>query len=119
MSQREATPIVIYQDAGQAVEVRLDTQRDTAWLSQRQMAEVFDTSVDNIGLHLKNIFSDGELNAMATTEDSSVVRQEGRRQVSRRIRHYNLDAIISVGYRSIHGGRCSSANGPPASCAST
>jgi len=99
MSQQEATPIVIYQAADQTVEVRLDTQRDTVWLSQRQMAEVFDTSVDNVGLHLKNIFSDGELSELATTEDSSVVRQEGRRQVSRRIRHYNLDAIISVGYR--------------------
>lgn len=91
--------MIIYQEADKPVEVRLDTERDTVWLSQRQMADIFDTSTDNIGLHLKNIFSDGELDEQATTEKSSVVRQEGQRQVSRQIQHYNLDAIISVGYR--------------------
>ncbi|WP_104202616.1 RhuM family protein [Billgrantia saliphila] len=91
--------LVIYQDGNHSVEVKLDTERDTVWLSQRQMAEVFDTSTDNISLHLKNIYADAELNESATTEESSVVRQEGRRQVTRRVRHYNLDAVISVGYR--------------------
>lgn len=93
------TGLVIFQEAGQPVEVRLDTRRETVWLTQRQMAEVFDTSTDNISLHLKNIFADGELGEEATTEDSSVVRHEGKRQVARKVRHYNLDAIISVGYR--------------------
>jgi prophage maintenance system killer protein len=93
------TTLVIFQEAGQAVEVRLDAQRDTVWLSQPQMADLFETSTDNISLHLKNIFADGELSEEATTEDSSVVRQEGKRQVARKVRHYNLDAIISVGYR--------------------
>ena len=91
--------IVLY-DAGNGetgVEVRLD--QETVWLTQAQMSEVFATSTDNIGLHLKNIFADGELEESATTEDSSVVRTEGSRQVRRKIRHYNLDAIISVGYR--------------------
>jgi hypothetical protein len=97
MTTENQTPIIIYQDAGKAVEVRLDTGRDTVWLTQRQMAEIFDTSPDNIGLHLKNIFNDNELDESATTEESSVVRQEGRRQVTRQIQHYNLDAIISVG----------------------
>lgn len=69
------------------------------WLSQRQMAEVFDTSTDNISLHLKNIYAEGELDEAATTEESSVVRPEGARQVRRKVRQYNLDAIISVGYR--------------------
>lgn len=91
--------LVIFQEEGQSVEVRLDAQRDTVWLSQRQMADLFETSSDNISLHLKNIFADGELSEVATTEDSSVVRQEGKRQVTRKVRHYNLDAIISVGYR--------------------
>ncbi len=91
--------LVIFQDAGQPVEVRLDAERDTVWLSQRQMADLFETSADNISLHLKNIFSDGELSEEATAEDSSVVRQEGKRRVTRRVKHYNLDAIISVGYR--------------------
>ncbi|MGQ7814804.1 RhuM family protein [Metapseudomonas furukawaii] len=63
------------------------------------MAELFDTSSDNVGLHLKNIYGTGELEESTTTEDYSVVQREGRRQVTRVIRHYNLDAIISVGYR--------------------
>lgn len=85
-------------DDGEAqLEVALD--RETVWLNQAQMAELFDTSTDNISLHLKNIFQEDELNEPTTTEDYSVVRQEGDRQVRRRIKHYNLDAIISVGYR--------------------
>ena len=91
--------LVFFQEAGQPVEVRLDTRRDTVWLSQRQMADLFETSTDNISLHLKNIFADGELSEEATTEESSAVRQEGKRQVTRKLQHYNLDAIISVGYR--------------------
>lgn len=99
MNTNSQAPIVIYQEADQQVEVRLDVEQNTVWLSQRQMAEVFDTSTDNISLHLKNIYFDAELDETATTEESSVVRQEGHRQVRRRVRHYNLDAIISVGYR--------------------
>ncbi|MBU2097980.1 MAG: virulence protein RhuM/Fic/DOC family protein [Gammaproteobacteria bacterium] len=91
--------IVIYESSDNTVEVRLDAQQQTVWLSQNQMADVFDTSTDNIGLHLKNIYADGELDESSTTEDSSVVRQEGQRQVRRRVKHYNLDAVISVGYR--------------------
>lgn len=89
--------IVIYEAAGGTIEVRLD--RETVWLTQRQMAELFESSADNVGLHLKNIYRDEELEEPATTEDFSVVRQEGRRQVTRTLKHYNLDAIISVGYR--------------------
>lgn len=94
-----STRLIIYEQGDQQVEVRLDAQRDTVWLTQQQMADLFETSSDNISLHLRNIFTDGELNEEATTEDSSVVRQEGKRQVTRKLRHYNLDAIISVGYR--------------------
>jgi len=79
------------------LEVTLD--RETVWLNQNQMSALFDTSIDNVGLHLKNILSEGEIEEDRTTEDFSVVRQEGNRQVRRRIKHYNLDAIISVGYR--------------------
>lgn len=63
------------------------------------MAELFDCSADNISLHLKNIYQDGELQESATAEDFSVVQNEGSRQVSRNLKFYNLDAIISVGYR--------------------
>lgn len=91
------TDIAIYEGAGGAVEVRVE--RETVWLTQRQMAELFDTSTDNVGLHLKNVYTDKELAETATTEEYSVVRQEGGRQVRRDLKHYNLDAIISVGYR--------------------
>jgi prophage maintenance system killer protein len=93
------TSLVIFQDAGQPVEVRLDATQDTVWLTQRQMADLFETSTDNVSLHLKNVYETGELGEEATTEDSSVVRREGNRNVTRTVRHYNLDAIISVGYR--------------------
>lgn len=99
MTRENESPIVIYEDDDKAVEVRLDTDRDTVWLTQRQMAELFDTSSDNVSLHLKNIYADEELDEPATTEESSVVREEGQRQVRRRVKHYNLDAIISLGYR--------------------
>lgn len=90
--------LVIYQpDDGSAVSVRLEG--NTLWLTQRQLAELFATSTDNISLHLKNIYSQGELAETATTEDFSVVQKEGQRSVSRKVKHYNLDAIISVGYR--------------------
>lgn len=79
------------------VEVRFDT--DTVWLSQKMMAELFDKDSDTIGLHLKNIYAEKELDEKATTEFFSVVQIEGKRKVKRNIRFYNLDAIISVGYR--------------------
>lgn len=91
--------IIIYEDAdGQsAVQVRLDGE--TVWLTQKQMSELFETTPENITMHLKRIFVDAELNEEATTKDFLVVQVEGKRQVSRSIKHYNLDAIISVGYR--------------------
>lgn len=76
------------------IEVRL--QNDTIWLSQKLMAVLFDCSTDNISLHLKNIFSDGELNSEAVTEEFSVTASDGKNY---RTKHYNLDAIIAVGYR--------------------
>jgi len=95
----EPLQILIYEDADKTVDVRLDEGRETVWLTQRQMSEVFGTSVDNVSLHLKNIYADGELDESATTEESSIVRQEGQREVRRLVQIYNLDAIISVGYR--------------------
>src|SRR5690606_9341449 len=91
--------IVLYQAPGGDVRLEVRLDRETVWLSQRQMAEIFDTSTDNVGLHLKNVFGEGELDEAANTEEYSVVQTEGRRQVRRQVKHYNLDAIISVGYR--------------------
>ena len=89
--------LVIFDFANGQVQVRLEGE--TVWLSQAQMAELFGTSSDNISLHLKNIYKEQELQEAATTEDFSVVRQEGKRQVRGQVRHDNLDAIVSVGYR--------------------
>ena len=66
------------------------------------MAELFDTSMDNVGLHLKNVYGEGELAEEATTEDSSVVRSEGGRRVRRTVKHYSLDAVISGDGRFTH-----------------
>ncbi|WP_280570926.1 hypothetical protein [Chromohalobacter sp. 296-RDG] len=93
----EQSQILIYEDAEKAVDVRLDEGRETVWLTQRQMGEVFETTPESVLMHLKNIFSDEELAEEATTKDFLVVRQEGHRQVRRKIQHYNLNAIISVG----------------------
>ena len=72
---------------------------ETIWLTQKQMAELFGCTLENVVLHLKNIYAEEELVEAATTKDFLVVRIEGKRRVSRCVRHYNLDAIISVGYR--------------------
>ena len=91
--------VVIYQNEHSQTQVSVRLDGETVWLTQRQMAELFDTSADNISLHLKNVFLEGELGEPATTEEFSVVQAEGRRKVTRTVKHYNLDAIISVGYR--------------------
>jgi len=82
------------QNQTEGIEVRF--QDEMIWLTQRFMAKLFDCSTDNISLHLKNIFAEGELNEISTTEDFSVVATNGK---TYRMKHYNLDAIIAVGYR--------------------
>ena len=90
--------IIVYQP-NETVHLDVRVENETVWLTQHQMAILFGCSTDNIGLHLKNVYSLGELSREATTEEFSVVRMEGMRQVRRNVIHYNLDAIISVGYR--------------------
>lgn len=80
-------------------QIQLRADRGTVWFTQREMGELFGVSTDNIGLHLKNIYGDGELSQKATIEESSVVQTEGSRAVQRRVTLYNLDAILAVGYR--------------------
>ncbi len=91
--------LIIYTTQDGRSQIKLWTDRRTVWLSQREMAELFDVSVDNVGLHLKNIYQDGELIREATAEESSVVQIEGSREVRRPVTLYNLDAILAVGYR--------------------
>lgn len=91
--------IIIYQaeDGSAKIDVRLEDE--TVWLTQQQMAELFQSSRTNVVEHIKNIYSDGELEEKATCREFRQVRTEGKREVARRIPHYNLDMIISLGYR--------------------
>lgn len=97
--------ILLYQteDGDTRIDVRL--QDETVWLTQAQMAELFQTTKQNISLHVKNVYEEGELEQKATVKESLTVQKEGERQVSREVLYYNLDVIISVGYRvkSIRG----------------
>ena len=90
--------IVVYQPDGVTrVDVRFDGE--TVWLLQQQIADLFGCSLENVRLHLKNIFASGELSKEATSKESLEVRLEGSRRVTRKFTYYNLDAIISIGYR--------------------
>jgi hypothetical protein len=93
------TELILYTSEDGKSQIKLRAKDQTVWLSQREMAELFDVSTDNVGLHLKNIYEDGELTRESTTEESSVVQTEGTRQVQRPVTLYNLDAILTVGYR--------------------
>lgn len=90
---------LIFMAEGKEQGIQVLYKKDTIWATQKAMATLFDCSADNIGLHLKNIYDAKELDKNATTEKISVVQQEGTREVRRNTLFYNLDAIISVGYR--------------------
>lgn len=90
--------VIIFQDGGLELEVNVAPDEDTVWLTQAQMAELFQTTAQNITMHLKNIYND-ELEERSTCKDFLQVRQEGKRVVRRKQKSYNLDVIISVGYR--------------------
>jgi hypothetical protein len=99
MAQAPGGEVLVYEAPGGGVRVEVELDRDTVWLTQRQMSELFETTPENVLMHLKNICADGELEEPATAKDFLAVRLEGKRQVQRQLKHYNLDAIISVGYR--------------------
>ena len=90
---------LLYNSAEENISVNAVIKDDTIWLTQKAMGELFGCSADNISLHLKNIYKEGELESNSTSEVFSVVQNEGGRNVERAIKYYNLDAIISVGYR--------------------
>lgn len=91
--------IIIYQTEKGETKLDVRLENETVWLTQKLMAELFQTTVANINIHLKNIFAEEELDPKATIKDFLIVRLEGKREVNRSIEYYNLDAIISVGYR--------------------
>ena len=96
--QKETGEIVMYQpDETIRLEVRMEDE--TVWLTQAQMAELFKATKQNVSLHIKNIYDEKELMESATVKDYLTVHQEGKRIVRRHINLYNLDVIISVGYR--------------------
>ena len=95
----DESAIKIFQTDDGKTEIQVVIQSDTVWLSQKQIADLFEKDADTVGLHLRNIYKTGELLEKATTEKYSVVQKEGDRNVTRSLKLYNLDAIISVGYR--------------------
>jgi len=98
--------IVMYQP-DETIRLEVRVENDTVWLTQAQMAELFDATKQNISLHIINVYSEGELDELSTVKDYLTVRQEGQRMVKRHVLYYNLDVIISVGYRvkSLRGTR--------------
>ena len=98
MEKNETNEIIIYQpDDTLKLDVRVEDE--TVWLNQIQMAELFQATKQNISLHISNIYKDGELDVASTVKDYLTVQTEGKRKVKRQIYYYNLDVIISVGYR--------------------
>jgi hypothetical protein len=96
----QESQIIIYQteDGNTKLDVRLDNE--TVWLTQKMMAELFQTTPQNITIHLKNIYSEDELIESSTCKDFLQVQIEGNREIERKHKYYNLDAIISVNYFS-------------------
>ena len=86
------------ENGNDSLDVNFDPAHETVWLTQSQIADLFETTIENVVMHLRNIINEGEIDDKATTKDFLVVRKEGNRNVKRQIKHYNLDAILSVGY---------------------
>ncbi len=99
MEEQQNSQIILYTTEDQKSRIEVLLEGETVWLTQTQMAELFQTTKQNISLHLQNIFEEGELSPKSTVKEYLTVQKEGRRQVKRNIEFYNLDAIIAVGYR--------------------
>ena len=97
--EENQSQLIIYQTESGDTKLDVRFQNETVWLSQQLMAELFQTTQQNVSLHIQNIYEEGELKREATHKDFLLVRNEGTRQVKRTVEYYNLDMIISVGYR--------------------
>jgi len=95
----EENNIIIYQDENEVTRVSVRFADEDLWLTQSQLSEIYDTTQQNVALHIKNIYNDGELDQKRTYKKFLLVRQEGSRSVQRNIDHYNLDVVIALGYR--------------------
>ena len=91
--------LILYTTEDGSARIQLRAADGTVWMSQREMADLFDTSVPNINVHIKNILKEGELEAEATIKEDLIVRQEGGRQVRRQVKIYSLEMVLAVGYR--------------------
>src|SRR2546422_1900887 len=99
MAEKAKSELILFQTADGQTRVECRFEDESVWLTQALMAELFQTSPQNITLHLRTIYSDGELLESATCKDYLQVQTEGARQVKRALRYYNLEAILAVGYR--------------------
>ena len=99
MNEPTNSQLLIYQTEDGRIKLDVRFEGETVWLTQPMIAELFETTIPNISMHLRNVFAEGELTPEATVKNFLTVRREGARQVSRSLEYYNLDAIISVGYR--------------------
>jgi hypothetical protein len=91
--------VVLYKTRSGGVELRVDNTQETVWATQAQIAEVFGVTPQNITMHLRNIYEQSELEEKATCKESLQVQNEGKRQVTRKFKEYNLEVLIAVGYR--------------------
>ena len=96
--------IVIYQTEDGQTQIDVRLENETVWLTQAQMVELFQTTKQNVSLHLGNLYKEGELEKEGTVKEYLTVQQEGKRKVTRKVKYYDLDVIISVGYR-VHSKR--------------
>src|SRR5665647_3272478 len=95
----ETGQVLIYRTPIGTTEIEVTLNNETVWLTQKQIGELFQKDTDTIGVHIRNIYKEGELQEYSTTEKKSVVQKEGNRQVNREVNLYNLDMIIFIGYR--------------------
>ena len=97
--QPESSSVVVYHSDDDAVQLEVQLSEETVWLTQKQMSWLFDTTSQNITIHINNVYKEHELEKGATCKDFLQVQNEGERIIQRKVKHYNLDVIISVGYR--------------------
>ncbi len=98
-TKQQQSEILIYQNQNGKIKVDVRLEDETVWLTQKAMADLFQTTIPNINMHLKSIYEEKELEEYTTIKDFLIVQIEGSREVKRKQKNYNLDAIISVGYR--------------------
>ncbi|MBN1191526.1 MAG: virulence RhuM family protein [Dehalococcoidales bacterium] len=99
MANKNENNLILYQDENSITKVFVRFADEDLWLTELQIAEIYDTTQQNINQHIRNIYKAGELPTETTSKKFLLVRSEGTRQVERNIDHYNLDIIIAIGYR--------------------